>query len=38
MGPSNALDKEDLEMYLRHLYAWAPEVQVEIGDFRTFVR
>ena len=33
MGPSNALDKEDLEMYLRHLYAWAPEVQVEIGDF-----
>ena len=33
-GPSNALDKEDLETYLRHLYAWAPEVRVEIGDFQ----
>ncbi len=33
MGPSNALDKEDLEIYLRHLYAWAPGVQVEIGAF-----
>ena len=34
MGPSNALDKEDLETYLRHLYAWVPETQVEIGDFQ----
>ena len=33
-GPSNALDKEDLETYLRHLYAWAPEIQIEIGDFQ----
>ena len=32
-GPSNALDKDDLETYLRHLYAWAPEVQVKIGAF-----
>ena len=30
--PSNALDKDDLEVYLRHLYMWRPEVKVEIGD------
>ena len=30
--PSNALDKDDLEIYVRHLYMWRPEVQVEIGN------
>lgn len=30
--PSNALDKDDLEIYVRHLYMWRPEVKVEIGD------
>ena len=30
--PSNALDKDDLEIYVRHLYTWRPEVKVEIGD------
>jgi protein-disulfide isomerase len=31
--PSNALDKKDLEFYVRHLYLWGPHIQVEIGDF-----
>ncbi len=30
--PSNALDKDDLEVYVRHLYMWRPEVKVEIGN------
>ncbi len=31
--PTNALDKAQLEFYLRHLYIWAPEFKVEVGDF-----
>ena len=31
--PSNALDKADLEYYLRHLRVWGPEISVEVGDF-----
>ena len=32
---TNALDKRQLEIYLRHLYIWPPEFQVEIGDYKT---
>jgi len=30
--PTNALDKSDLEFYLRHLYVWRPEINVSIGE------
>ncbi len=30
--PRNALNKADLEFYVRHLYIWAPQIEVEIGD------
>jgi protein-disulfide isomerase len=32
-APTNALDKKDLEFYIRHLYLWGPHIKVEIGDF-----
>ena len=32
--PTNALDKDHLEFYLRHLYVWPPRFKVEIGDPR----
>jgi protein-disulfide isomerase len=32
-GPTNALDKKDLEFYIRHLYLWGPHIKVEISDF-----
>ena len=32
--PTNALDKDQLEFYLRHLYIWSPEFKVEVGDFK----
>jgi protein-disulfide isomerase len=31
--PTNALDKKDLEFYVRHLYLWGPHIQVQISDF-----
>ena len=31
--PTDALDKDQLEFYLRHLYIWSPEFKVEVGDF-----
>ena len=33
LAPTNALDKADLEFYVRHLRVWGPEVSVEVGDF-----
>ena len=32
--PTDALDKDQLEFYLRHLYIWPPEFKVEVGDFK----
>jgi protein-disulfide isomerase len=32
--PRDALNKKDLEFYVRHLYVLAPELKVEIGDFK----
>ncbi len=31
--PTNALDKADLEFYIRHLHVWGPEISVEVSDF-----
>ncbi len=31
-GPTNALDKSDLEFFLRHLYVMSPDIDVEILD------
>ena len=31
--PRNGLNKADLEFYIRHLFVWGPQIQVEIGDF-----
>ena len=31
--PTNALDKADLEFYVRHLRMWGPEISVEVSDF-----
>ncbi len=31
--PRNGLNKADLEFYIRHLFIWGPQIQVEIGDF-----
>ena len=31
--PTNALDKADLEFYVRHLRVWGPEISVEVSDF-----
>jgi protein-disulfide isomerase len=31
--PRNGLNKADLEFYIRHLYIWGPQIQVEIGDY-----
>jgi len=31
--PSNALDKGDLEFYVRHLYVYGPQIDLEVGDF-----
>ena len=33
-APSNALDKTDLEFYVRHLRVWGPEITIEVGDFQ----
>jgi protein-disulfide isomerase len=33
-APSNALDKKDLEFYVRHLNLWGSHIAVEIGDFQ----
>lgn len=30
--PSNALDKDDLEFYVRHLYVYGPQIHVEVSD------
>ena len=32
--PTDALDKDQLEFYLRHLYIWSPEFKVEVVDFK----
>ncbi len=29
----SALNKQHLEAYLRHLFLWAPQVKVEVGDY-----
>lgn len=31
--PSNALDKDDLEFYVRHLNVYGPQIDVVVGDF-----
>lgn len=31
--PTNALNKADLEFYVRHLYVYAPPIAIEVGDF-----
>ena len=31
--PSNALNKSDLEFYVRHLYVYGPPIEIEIADF-----
>src|SRR5690606_33154357 len=31
--PSNALNKSDLEFYVRHLYVYGPPIAIEIADF-----
>ena len=31
--PRSGLNKADLELYIRHLYVWGPQIKVEIGDF-----
>lgn len=31
--PSDALDKGDLEFYVRHLYVYGPQISLEVGDF-----
>ena len=31
---TDALDKTQLEFYLRHLYIWPPEFRVEVGDYK----
>jgi len=33
-GPTNALDKADLEFFLRHLYVMSPDIDVEILDYK----
>ena len=32
--PSNALDKTDLEFYVRHLFVYGPEIHIEVGDYQ----
>lgn len=32
-APKNALNKQHLEAYLRHLLVWSPQIKVEVGDF-----
>ena len=32
--PTNAFDKADLEFYVRHLYVYADQIHVEVGDPR----
>jgi protein-disulfide isomerase len=32
--PSNALDKSDLEYYVRHLYVYGPQISIDIPDFK----
>ena len=32
--PSNALDKADLAFYVRHLYIYGPQINVEVGPYR----
>ena len=31
--PSNALDKDDLAFYVRHLFVYGPQINVAVGDF-----
>lgn len=31
-GPKSALDKATLEQYVRHLFAWGPQIAVKISD------
>lgn len=31
-GENSGLNKQHLEAYIRHLYAWLPEIKMEIGD------
>ncbi len=32
--PTNALDKADLEFYVRHLFVWGPQIEVVVGKYR----
>jgi protein-disulfide isomerase len=33
-APTNALDKGDLEFYVRHLFVWGPQINVEVGEYK----
>lgn len=32
--PANALDKADLEFYVRHLFVWGPQIEVSVGEYK----
>lgn len=32
--PTNALDKADLAFYVRHLYVYGPQINVEVGEYK----
>ena len=32
-APTNALDKQDLAFYVRHLYVYKPQINIEVGDY-----
>ncbi len=31
--PTNALDKKDLEFYVRHLFVYGPQIHIEVGPY-----
>jgi protein-disulfide isomerase len=32
-APTNALDKKDLEFYVRHLFVYGPQIHIEVGEY-----
>ena len=32
--PTNALDKADLEFYIRHLFVWGPQIKVAVSEYK----
>lgn len=32
--PANALDKADLEFYVRHLFVWGTQIEVSVGEYK----